>query len=228
MSDDVTQLLAKHRRALRARRFARTMLLLVLIGTLVISALSMRNALRNLALRTDVFALSFMSGMQPALPRFRALAVASAERVEPVYQEALAEEMKTRRAELDTAIDVELARLDAHANARWGDISAGIETLALEQAEVLRAGFTNIVDDAQAERMQEYYGEALYLALQEALGGVLREHAGTAERVGESLSLLLDDAEEVSALASSREMLGVMLELSGLYMQQSVLGEEAY
>lgn len=226
MAESTQELLNRYRSTVRAGTQARVVIMLLIVGIVVICMGAMTSAARTFRDEGQVvFWPALMHALEPRTPGLREDAVAMVERVAPVYQAALASELERRAPEMEAAVHREMAGLDAYASLRWEDMRASIGTLAEEQAEILYAGFGDVVTPAQAAQMRDLYGEALYGQLQRLLNNELHAHSAAATSIGEQLSHMLDGAPPAQGPVNHREMLGVMLELGGIQLQQAAAGE---
>jgi hypothetical protein len=81
---------------------------------------------------------------------------------------------------------------------------------------------TGILSAADAESMSEMYGAALVNEMNSLLQGKLMAHVDVSRQIGENLHEMLAAAPASTEPVDSQELLGVMLELAGLQLQQAL------
>lgn len=223
MAVDKQEMIEEYRRAVRQGVTARWVVMGLLVLVVLFNVRSVSNSAKDfLANGWEDFGNALTTELANTAPQWKDQAVGMVERVVPAYADAISTSFEQQSPQLEREVRRELARLEAHAQSRWPEIEKAVADLAISQEEVIRDGLTGILSAADAESMSEMYGAALVNEMNSLLQGKLMAHVDVSRQIGENLHEMLAAAPASTEPVDSQELLGVMLELAGLQLQQAL------
>lgn len=223
MAVDQQQMIQEYRQAVRQGVTARWVVIVLLIGVVLFNVRSVHNDAKDfLANGWEEFGDALTTELANTAPLWKEQAAGMAERVVPVYADAISTSFEQQSPALEREMRRELAQLEAHAQARWPEIERAVADLAISQEEIIRDGLNSVLTEGEAENVSEMYGEALIGEMNSLLQGRLMAHVDVSREIGENLHTMLAAAPAQPGPVDRQELLGVMLELAGLQLQQTL------
>lgn len=156
--------------------------------------------------------------LQAYAPEAAAELSSAAQRVLPVYAEALQTTFERDQERYLEAVATEFSALEDYAHGETPKIQEAIAKLVLEQQAAAEHSLRTILTEEEFARISVAYQEALQAQLERTLDVHFSEHIQVADRIVQKLEQLA--ASEPKPLeADSQVITGMLVELLGLEMQ---------
>lgn len=222
MSDDIQDLIKGYRAAMRSNVRIRMLTIALVVAIMSAHILWLFDRIKDfhhLGTTEVVASLRQESGLVD--PAISSQAAQMFSELIPVYMDAVDASFAQHQPELKERAKTELAELEAHAQTRFPEIQQALSALVVDQEAVVRRAVTNVLSEAETEAFVSQYREAMLARLQAVLSADLKVHQDQASEMGVKIeSTSKTRAEAAPEAMDSRELMGIMLELSGRNIRQ--------
>ena len=204
----------------RKRRRARRCITWLILGVVAAFGLGLRSIILDFTgRRAPDFRAALGDEAGRLAPRLGADLGAMSQRLYPVYAASFQSAFTRQGPEMQRLGLEEMRKLDAHAQACWPRIEAGLSDVVSNAESTAQTEMARFVTPQEAEGISVAYGAALQERLDTLMSTTLKQHVAVASEIGTNLSLLVATEPDIRSPVNMQNTLGMLLELTGVEMQ---------
>ncbi len=221
------QLIAAYRETIRQRTVARTCVSLAVLGVVVIYVFMIWNTVMQFKNeRLPDFARALGVQFASLTPKMTAQVGGMVERLYPEIQAAVHQKASQNWPAIEGELHNQMLLLAKFAESRWPLIQQGIVQLIQLQRAAVHKELKDILDEDDAESISEAYGAALQKKYEDIVAMTLGSYGDVlvknAKEIGNVLNAMADKESKVRNPKEMQEILGILLELAGVHLQQNL------
>lgn len=147
----------------------------------------------------------------------------------PLYVTEIGGMLERELPYFERELRAQFAHLDSYAEKRWPDFEKALDQLVSEQQQVMFEVLSKSVGDrvqvTDLEEVADLYAVALENRLTNLVNTSMKEHIAVANEIGQNVYDIVDADYEVQTHIDPQEAVGLLFEMIGLQMQESLQAE---